>query len=422
MDGFNRRPFLSVPLDFRDEGTVGTTVWYPSDVHMTPELQRTVVDVVTQKLGLSDTTATWHTTGTQPHVVIRPRRKPPGSATWNDYLDAILAAKETEPVIGVTAGGKLITANLEDDSPHILISAGSGGGKSSLTRLICCQALRRGGQLVVLDYKRTSHNWAKGLPGVTYAKRINEIHDALLTLAGIAEDRNERAEDPNEDLGPRIWLLAEEMNATADKLRDYWDQIREKDEPKRSPAIQALKDLLFMGRSALVHVIAVAQRLDASVVGGGAARENFADRYLCRYTPQSWRMLAGDVWPMPKRSGLVGRWQSIKHGEANETQVIFVDDETARTYANGGVPAIENIPYQRKASERVLARTCGLRDAVAILPGSEMTLDALRKHSQRDALFPAPVRHDGTQNVYDLDELVAWKTRRDAAALVGGMS
>jgi hypothetical protein len=420
MEGFVRRPFVQVPLDFRKDGTSGTTFWYPPDLHMTSDLKTTVVDLICSKLGIGEPSATWTTTGTQPHVVIKPRQQPPSSAAWLDYLEQIETAKETQPVIGVTTGGKLISSDLEDDSPHILISGGSGSGKSALTRLIASQALHHGNKVVVLDFKRSSHRWALGLPGVTYCRDIIEIHDALVTVADIAEDRNRLADDPNADLGPRIWLVCEEMNATTDKLRDYWELTRDKTDPKRSPAIQALKDILFMGRSAKVNAVVIAQRLEANVVGGGAARENFADRYLARYTPQTWKMLAGDVWPMPKKTKQSGRWQSVKHSEAHATQVIFVTEAQAIEWALNGrdVPAITERNDQRKHLGHVPAGTrVGLRDALPQLPGPTLTLVALRKHAQRDDRFPAG-EYDGTQNVYDLDELVAWKTRRDAAALV----
>ncbi|MGW1794259.1 hypothetical protein ACWCO0_25855 [Streptomyces tubercidicus] len=37
--------------------------------------------------------------------------------------------------------------------------------------------------MYVLDFKRISHTWARGVPGVTYCRDIAEIHDALIHLA-----------------------------------------------------------------------------------------------------------------------------------------------------------------------------------------------------------------------------------------------
>jgi hypothetical protein len=174
---------------------------------------------------------------------------------------------------------------------------------------------------------------------VTYCRRIDEIHDALVTLAELADARNEQVEDSEADLGPRVWVILEDMNATSEKLLDYWEAMREKGDPKRSPAIMGMKDLLFMDRSALMHVVAIAQRLDASVVGGGSARENFALRCLTRFTPQAWKMLASDAGNPPRRSRVVGRWHIVAHGEGHETQVCWISEDEARSWALSGRPA-----------------------------------------------------------------------------------
>jgi hypothetical protein len=348
----------------------------------------------------------------------------PEQVLWSDMLDRIEAAPETAPILGLGVGGQIVDADLEDDSPHVLISAGSGGGKSALTRLIACQALHNGAQVVICDFKRTSHNWAKGLPGVTYARRIDEIHQALVTLAEVAEDRNERAEDPDADLGPRIWVILEEMNATSEKLKDFWLAVREKDDPKRSPAVSGMKDLLFMGRSAKVHVVAIAQRLDASVVGGGSSRENFALRCLTRFTPQAWAMLASDAGKAPRRSRVVGRWHIVSHGDATETQVCWVSEEQARSWATTGRPvrAVGGLKVLTpiggdvaQPSERVATATLiDLRSALALLPGPELTLAALRKHSERDPTFPAPAGWENGARMWELDDLCGWRRARMA--------
>jgi hypothetical protein len=275
LEVYGRKP-ATVAMDYRDPASEGVVFRYPPWFHATAGFRQQVVDLIASRLGINDPVAIWRTSGAQPCVVVKARAKLPGVVRWAEVKDLIKAAPDTAPVLGLGLGGTLIDADLEDDSPHILISAGSGGGKSALTRLIAAQALHHGGQVVILDFKRTSHNWAKQLSGVTYCRRIEEIHDALVVLAGIAEERNEAAEDPDAEIGPRIWVIFEELNAASEMLRDWWAMTREKDSPKRSPAITALKHLLFMGRSARVHVVAIAQRLDAQLVGGGSGRENFA--------------------------------------------------------------------------------------------------------------------------------------------------
>lgn len=420
MAGSVRYPFLDVPLDFRQDGTRGTTFWYPAELFMSPDLKRTTVELISSRLGLDDPVATWTTSGLQPHVVLKPKTYPPTQVLWADILDALETAEPTAPVVGLTTGRQVVDADLEADSPHIAISAGSGGGKSVLVRALLAQGLHHGAGAVILDFKRSSHTWALGLPGVLYCKDIEDIHDALINLGREAERRNKASDDPDADIGNRLFLVAEEMNATMFKLQAYWEEIRDKSDPKVSPAVAALRDVLFMGRSTRINVIAVAQMLSARAIGGPEARENFATRALTRYTMNAWRMLAPEVWPAPKRSKLIGRWQLVKGGEAYATQVVYSTDEEARSWALSGRPhgvlelAQTTSDLGRDAGS-VLTRT-GLPLSVAIeeLPGDEITLDALRKASQRDDRFPLAVGRYGPSNLYDVDQLAAWKRRRDA--------
>ena len=217
------------------------------------------------------------------------------------------------------------------------------------------------------------------------------------------------------------------MNAASEMLRDYWAMTREKDSPKRSPAITALKHLLFTGRSARVHVVAIAQRLDAQLVGGGSGRENFNVRCLSRFSAQAWKMLASDAGPVPKRSRVVGRWHVVKHGGAVECQVVWITDEQARSWARSGTGSCDLALGGRRSIQHDLAKPLGrvpagtlvgLRDALPLLPGPPMSLEALRKHAQRDHRFPAPLGFEDGRQVYDLDALLAWRTGRLAALAV----
>src|SRR5690606_30313218 len=107
------------------------------------------------------------------------------------------------------------------------------------------------------------------------------------------------------------------------QLANWWAEVRERSDPKRSPAIAALGELLFMGRSAKVNVLAVAQMLTARSIGGPEARENFAIRCLARYTANAWKMLVPEA-AMPRPSRTLGRWQIVVGGQATETQVAYL--------------------------------------------------------------------------------------------------
>jgi len=134
------------------------------------------------KLALGDLTGSWSAVGPQMigRWTIAPQ--PPRSVCLADIREAIDAASETEIVLGLMAGGVPYTVDLDDDSPHIAVSAGTGAGKSVLAMLAAVQILRRGGRVVILDVKG-SHRGARGVPGILHCLRPEEMHEALIDLA-----------------------------------------------------------------------------------------------------------------------------------------------------------------------------------------------------------------------------------------------
>ena len=432
--------WLFIPPNF-DREDVESLIWLPKNLHMTAEVRRVIKDAVSQKLGLTDPDFSWRTIGPRPSVAIRPAPKPPTKTVWGAIAEAARKAPDTAPVLGIGPRGTIVDADLEAESPHILISAGSGGGKSVLIRAILAQALNRGAGAIILDYKRHSHRWANGLPGVTYARDIAEIHDALVQLGAEGERRNRAADATGECDDPRIFLVAEELNATMGKLARYWSEIRDRTDPKTSPAINALADVMFMGRAVRIHVLAVAQLMTARTLGGPEVRENFATRCLTRCSNNALKMLVPEVMPIRKPTG-VGRWLVVKNGVPYETQVTYMSDQEAREWAMAGVanpaavltvppshsrsdvggrPETVSVPLPFARPQEELLVT--LADAMHALPGRPLTLANIRKLAQRDRArgrFPEPVGQDGPAALYRLADLIEWKKRRDAVTVVDG--
>ncbi|MGH3965075.1 MAG: hypothetical protein ACRDRY_17755 [Pseudonocardiaceae bacterium] len=425
LEEWKRRPRLEVPRDFKSPDTSGVVFWVPPWWHATADVRKNVVSIIATRLGITDPVASWTANGVHPKVVVRPRQRTPERVVWGQVRDLVVAASPTAPLLGLGVGGAVVDCDLIDDSPHIAVSAGSGGGKSTLVKALVAQNLYHDGVAVVLDFKRSSHRWAFGLPNVLYCKDLPDIHDALVAIGAEAERRNVASDDPDAELGPRVTLVAEEMNATLSRLAFYWENIRVKGDPKTSPAVAALRDVLFMGRSTKLNVIAVAQMLTARAIGGPEARENFATRCLTRYSSNSWKMLAPEAGNPPKRSNVLGRWQVVKGGEAHECQVAYLTDEEARAWASKGAGRLPQLgerdrsitaPDVAKQLRHVVAATAvGLRDVLPLLPGPEMSLAALRKCSERDDRFPEPVGWSGTTRLYDLDSLRGWRRERLAA-------
>lgn len=300
---------------------------------LTTEQKQSVTYAIGEKIPLGDLRASWDQVGRRVTARWHTVKRPPVHVGIADLERHFPKLADHEFFLGLDSAGQPVIISLEDDSPHIACSAGSGAGKSVLAMLIAVQVLRRGGRVVILD-RKGSHRWARGLDGVTYCTKPQQMHEALIQLSDDAWGRNDTAFDAPDGWTPddRVLVIAEELNATFSWLRRFWAGLGEKG---ISPAVTAFQDLLFTGRSAMHHVFAVAQMLTANTVGGGEARENFAVRALARYTANAWKMLCAGV-PMPRRSRVRGRWQIVVGDESREVQVAFLTAAQARAFA--GVP------------------------------------------------------------------------------------
>ncbi|WP_331751554.1 pRL2-11 (plasmid) [Streptomyces globisporus] len=333
------RRYLHIPKNFSDDDAqiridLPTRLGFSRDV---------VADLITQKLALQGVTFSWHPEGRKPYVLVKKTRKPPPTALFKDpkMRDLVAKAKESAPIIGFGAGGRIVSVDLDAESPHILVNASTGRGKSVILRCIACQMLHHGSRVFVLDTKRISHRWARGLPGVTYCADVADIHDQLIALGIEGRRRTRVADDLSisadpKDIGPQLLILLEEVNATMKQLARYWEKIRESGDPKASPAVDALNEILYMGRQLRMHVLLVAQSATARALGGPEVREQFSTRILARYSVNAWRMLAPEVHPAPKSTKHAGRAQVVTGGSATETQVLFFTEAEAHEWASTG--------------------------------------------------------------------------------------
>ncbi|GEM_PF-1630081 len=397
--------------------------------YLTAEQRQHIAAVISAKIPAGELIEAWDMVGRQSTATWTVRRRPPASVGYADLAARFERLAEWEYFIGLGVGSKAVTVSLHDDSPHIALSAGSGAGKSVLAELVAVQVLARGGRLVILDVKG-SHRWAMGLPNVDYCTTPEQMHPALVRLGALADQRNADAFRMPEDWdpGPRVLVLAEELNATFSRLRDYWTAVRDKGDPKTSPAVTAFRNLLFMGRAAKINVLAVAQLLTANTTGGPESRENFGIRCLARYTTNAWRMLVPEA-AMPRASRAQGRWQVVVGGVATETQVCYLPATEARLFVvkYAGVSPVAGTPLMGADQEMSpghghvgesatpadpLSETVTLRQAVArgITPWSYA---AAKKRMQRarakdSAAVPQPVGRDALADVYRVGDLIVW--------------
>ena len=187
---------------------------------------------------------------------------PPADVYLKDIRDAAHEAAEHEIVMGIGRKGEIVRVSVDNDSPHLGLSMGSGDGKSTVAKNQLAQLLHHGALGVILDIKLISHMWARGLPNVAYAGTPAEIEETLVWLSAEVARRNRLAlahadieGKVHANPGARIFIIAEELNATQNRLKAWWN--REMGEKGRSPGSEALDDVMFLGRQVHVNVLQI---------------------------------------------------------------------------------------------------------------------------------------------------------------------
>lgn len=403
-----------------------------------PADQSRIARAAAAKLGIEAPDISWRLGGPEPTLTITRSVPPPAKVLLADVLKYVDEAGAEVLVIGLGKGGKPVTISLDGDSPHLGLSMGSGAGKSVTARFLAAQMLYKGAIVLVLDIKRISHMWAKGLPNAAYARDDEEIHEALIWLQQEVTRRNKVADIAADiegrvhaNVGPRILVICEEMNATIKRLRAYWRQVRDREDPVRSPALDALDEVNFTGRQVRVNLMMIGQRLSAEATGGGDSRESLAALLFARYKPSTWKMLCPD-FPMPPATRHPGRAEVVTDA-VRQTQVAYLTGVQARELALAGRVALcpagmpfagPPLPAQQQQGELgnrpelgnatvsgppeppavAAPEPVGLRQAIelGLIP---VKLAAARSDRHRDGDFPRPVSRAGLEMLYDPVEL-----------------
>jgi hypothetical protein len=447
-------PATSLKVE-RDGGRVKSVAiqWAP-EAELTGDDQAMVLSAISARLPIEAPSAAWQTKGRARSLVLTQSEPPPSDVSWDDVATAVEKAGPSDLVFGLGKLAAVSKASFSGDSPHLAISGGSGAGKSNLAAFLLLQELHRGSLIFNLDPKWISHLWLQGLPNVISAHDTPSLHLALTWLGGELLRRNKAAYYSaggtgrvRASVGPRVIALCEELNYGMQDLKDYWHELRAKEDPKRSPALKGLAALSYAGRGADMHMLMLAQMLTAQSTGvsDSSVRTNAGIKCMGRYDPPNWNMVVGRHIPMPPLPTAPGRIQLVTARGVQETQVpwLHLDDKDeqvaeeavrwAREYAvSGTVAAIptgpEGIPPQLWPAGVVgqahLAVSAGHGPETASygtpLPPQPMTLreacdqgilrmsiGAARKASQRSG-FPPPMGWDGPAALYDPSELQAF--------------
>lgn len=410
----------------------------PKEVAQLENISRRKLDVPSEQLSF-----TWQMRANWSYVQIRSRVLVPDAVLWgmSHVREAVESTRKTV-VLGLGPGEQTIALDLDDESPHLMFSAGTGAGKSVGIRSVVAQLIHDGATCFCLDIKRHSHPWLVDVPGVVYVRDLGDVHDLLLALQAEGDRRNRLWDgvglDDKGPVFPRLVVLLEEIGQTTRQLKRYWSAVRESGDPPVSPAIDAMAWLLQMGRQVRLHVIGAIQMGTAKDLGGTEIRENFGVRALSHYSKGAWKMLAGDIDYVPAVMHR-GRFQIIKGTQATETQLLMMSPHEARDYAKQGAAALvpggdqqgvsglRTLSHLGKQPPTVAA--AALLDQVPRLDGSpasqvlplkaiapllDTSPSALARALQRgrDAGAPTPVGRDSQLDLYDSEQVAWWHRNR----------
>jgi len=444
-------------------------VTMPGNVPLPESLKDRIAQQVGARLGMPHPTAAWTDIGRLPYVDLLPAPLPPNEVRLASIYEALEATTLECPIVGVAQGNRVVHMDMENDSPHTLGSAGSGAGKSTLYKFVAMQRMRHGAGAIFLDFKKWSHlRWLRGIgpDRVLMFYEIQDMHNALCAINGelmrrrSIDDENELAELRTLD------IYVEELNSLMQQLTDYWTEhtareksgarsklrqakvaedemaIAEAEEelavasglPKTSPAVQALRYGVNLGREFRVHWHVIGQSVSARAAGGRDTRESFRTRLLARWDRKTWRMLADGIRFRVCPGGPVGLWAHVHGSEVDIVRVPWVTDTEAREYVMSGPPVSGHIlsadiggtvsapspdtPKIMSGDVRTsVLSVAPLSEIMSVLPdrpdGTRMTLKALQLASGRTG-FPAPVDKPGVgrASLYDTGDVLAWFTER----------
>lgn len=369
-----------------------------------------------------------------PYADFKRAPEPPGRVSLESFIARIDAADANTLVLGAGTGSKSTAINLDSEAPHIALSMGTGGGKSDTVAIIVAQLVRKGCRNVhIIDPKRVSHNWARGLTGVTIHRYVQQQMQAIGNARLLMDSRYDALDADDSQVFDRHVLIIEEQNSLITDLTQYWEDYRRDLEPaeraktpRKNPAIGDLLYILNKGRQCRINVISIFQRMSAAATGGGDARENYGCKILARSSPQTWKILVGTN-PMPSaaKSRVPGRAAFVLGDENHAVQRVYAGiakpDGSAdregiarlRAFALNGAednyqPQPQTIPVIAGQPEPEILVT--LREAC----DSEIIrvkYGAARKARQRDSEFPAGQERNGV-TVYDPAALAAWEANR----------
>ncbi|MET9956286.1 FtsK/SpoIIIE domain-containing protein [Streptomyces sp. NPDC006339] len=303
-------------------------------------------------------------------VVFRQPPKPPAKVLMDDVREELEKLSASKALLGLGTRGESICIDFDAETPHVGLSIGTGGGKSSTLRSIIAQMVRKGAErVIIIDPKLISLDCFQDVPGIEIYTELAEQWEAVAEFRREMERRYQVKRFNKDVKFPRWILVCEEQNDFAEESYQYWSEVKDKKDPAKPPVFGDIARVLFKARQADMNVVSVYQRLTARAAGGTELRDQYGAKILARFSPQAWNSLVGTT-PRPKSSRHNGRAIVVIGGSERQCQMLFMSDDEAREWALNGREPLAPPVYVPIAEREAEA----LPEPVSMVKGEVSTL------------------------------------------------
>lgn len=329
--------WLAVPRGPAGDGPA-VTLAYPPGWNPDAGKQRGIDEVIRRHLGASlaghfgPGAATW-----------RHPPAPPVTAPFDGYA---LPAHRIH--LATLPGGQKWVADLQHEEPHLLIAAGTGGGKTATAGLAAAHARAHGWLIDIIDPKRRSYIDRKtgadvltNVPGIRVHTSIDAMLWALeeffLSMLGVNIAVGDRTAWPA--AFPQRLLVIDEFGTFAGMAaRDH----RRSGGTGTPPALDQRRQLEWQGRQAGHRLLVAVHQPNLRLFEDSDSRAQYGYRLITgAYSTSLWRMTFGYAPPVEWDARIKGRG-AVGIGEApsliHHAQIAHLPHAQRRAYALSGPP------------------------------------------------------------------------------------
>ena len=284
--------------------------------------------------------------------------KRPPAAAWYTAEQNQAYSIDRVP-IGKKAGDEWVVLPLKELTPHVVVSASTGWGKTTVANVYIAHAAGNGGKVLVNDPKRIGFIRAFGnLPNVSikttvpgWVHHVDLFNAEMQRRYEIIERHPEIADDPELYFQP-WFMVTDERGSYVSEIRAWWKEEGEKG--TIAPPLRQEKINLWQARAAAMYLFDLAQQANLDVFLDSDGRDQRMARIAAGpQTRSSWMMLFPGITKvkslMKKGRAVLG----IGPDSVEEIQLAQVSTEDARAFAAAGAAIAEK--ENKKRAERLAA-------------------------------------------------------------------